>query len=376
MPVRRKTLGVGVLLAAAVAAVACWRAVPVRGAAESAAPAYSQATAASYLDSREVWWQQWPRAQKDHGTICVSCHTQLPYAMVRPALQRQLQESTMPAAEKVMMDSVEKRVTQWTEMEPFYSDEINGVGKAAESHATEAVQNAIILSSYDETLGHLRPVTRTAFDEAWALQEKSGALAGGWIWQNFHLGPWEGEESGYQGAALFLLTVEDAPDHYAQEPALRERVQQLEGFLRTHYAEQPALNQLYVLWASSKVPGLLTSEQRTALLEQMRHLQQPDGGWCLAAIDKRERKDKTQQSTESDGYATAMAVLALKASGINRRDVELQRGVSWLEANQEKSGRWPASSINKHRNLESDIGKFMSDTATAYALLALQKAGS
>ena len=46
--------------------------------------------AANYLDRREIWWQQWPRAQKDHGTLCISCHTTLPYALVRPALRRQL----------------------------------------------------------------------------------------------------------------------------------------------------------------------------------------------------------------------------------------------------------------------------------------------
>src|ERR1700679_2637434 len=84
--------------------------------------------AAQYLDQREIWWQNWPRAQKDQGTICISCHTQLPYAMVRPVLERELGETGMNPAEKTMMDSVEKRVSRWFEMIPFYSDEKSGPG--------------------------------------------------------------------------------------------------------------------------------------------------------------------------------------------------------------------------------------------------------
>ncbi len=46
------------------------------------------------------------------------------------------------------MDSVEKRVRNWTQMAPFYSD-LDGRDKAAQSRATEAVLNAVILASYD-----------------------------------------------------------------------------------------------------------------------------------------------------------------------------------------------------------------------------------
>ena len=114
-----------------------------------------------YLDSREVWWQSWPRAQKDHGTLCISCHTVVPYAMARPALSHELSETGMSPAEKTMFDSVEKRVSMWSEMVPFYSDANNGPGKTAQAHSTEAVLNAVVLASYDSRQGHLRPITRT-----------------------------------------------------------------------------------------------------------------------------------------------------------------------------------------------------------------------
>jgi squalene-hopene/tetraprenyl-beta-curcumene cyclase len=364
-----------VLVAGSVAGFGVWRATPVFVAAKtpSAAPSrhWDVEAAADYMDSRELWWQGWPPAQKDQGTICVSCHTVVPYAMVRPALRHELGESGMTAPELVMLGSVEKRVGHWSEMKPFYSEAV-GVGKSMESHATEAVLNAVILASYDARRGQLRPITRKALDAVWALQETTGENAGGWKWQDFHESPWEAAESGYQGAALLMVALGDLPGGYAEEPGTRERTELLRKYLRRHYAAQPMMNQLYVLWASAKSPGLLTDSERKTLVASLQKMQQGDGGWRLSSMDKKKRLDDSPEPMESDGVATGLAVLALERSGGGEE--MLKRGLTWLEEHQGKDGNWSASSLNERRDPKSDVGRFMNDAATGYAVLALEEA--
>ena len=344
------------------------------GAADAPTSSWNKQAAAQYLDQRETWWQAWPRAQKDHGTLCISCHTVVPYAMVRPELRRDLGDAAMTAPEKVMFDSVEKRVGDWAEMAPFYSDEKYGKGKAAESHATEAVLNAVILASYDAAQGQLRPITRKAFDEVWALQEADGPLAGGWKWQDFHLGPWESTESGYQGAALLMVEAVHLPGGFAREPETREHLDRLRDYLRRNYAAQPLVNQLYILWASAKEPGLLTRAERKTLLSALRGA--TAGGWgipnggtgCAGARGPHGAADGKRRLRDRDCSAGA-------GGGRGHRGGMrcCSRSLAWLDQHQQKDGTWTAASLNKQRDPASDPALFMTDAATAYAVLALEQ---
>ena len=84
------------------------------------------------------------------------------------------------------------------------------------------------------------------------------------------------------------------------------------------------------------------------------------------------RIDKSESDTRTDGYATALATLGLQAAGVSAEDARVGKGLDWLRRNQDRaSGRWTAVSPNKQRDPESDTGKFISDAATAYAVLSL-----
>src|SRR6185436_6755879 len=120
------------------------------------------------------------------------------------------------------------------------------------------------------------------------------------------------------------------------------------------------------------IPSLLTPAQRQSTIDAVSALQQIDGGWSTSALGTFKRVDDTANDTQSDGYATALATLALQEAGISRTDPRVAKGLGWLRRNQDRAtGRWIATSLNKNRDPESEPGKFMSDAATAYAVLAL-----
>jgi squalene-hopene/tetraprenyl-beta-curcumene cyclase len=340
--------------------------------------AWNKSAAAKYLDDRQDWWQEWPRAQKDHGTVCVSCHTQVPYALARPTLRGSLGEHAVSNPERAMLDSIIKRVNLGNEAETFYSDSEHGPGKTREARNAEAVNNVVILASYDAQAGHMQVVTRKAFDAMWALQEQTGAKSGAWIWQNFHFSPWEAPESEYWGAAMAAFAVGIAPDNYRDDPAIQPHLALLRAYLKREEAAQPLVNRITLLWASTKLLGLMTVQERSALAVEIMAKQHADGGWSLTDLGLNKegqttwkRHDTTPFDLRSDGYATGLTVLALEESGL--QSAELKKGLGWILANQSKTdGRWPAWSVNKQRDPASDIGKFMTDAATGFSVLALE----
>jgi len=65
-----------------------------------------------------------------------------------------------------------------------------------------------------------------------------------------------------------------------------------------------------------------------------------------------------------------LVVLVLQENAVT--DPRVKRGLDWLADNQDKTtGAWAAWSLNKNRDPQSNIGQFMSDAATSYAVLAL-----
>ncbi|MGB8753079.1 MAG: hypothetical protein WCD06_14875, partial [Candidatus Sulfotelmatobacter sp.] len=328
--------------------------------------------AAAYLDYREGWWMGWTGSARDHGTFCVSCHTALPYALSRPALRAALAEQGPSINERKLIENVTKRVRLWKEIGPYYSDQ-GYDHKTAESRGTESVLNALILANHDSQSGQLSDDTRAAFDNMWALQQTTGENKGSWLWLQFDQEPWEANDSNYYGATLAAMAVGTAPGNYAAAPEIQDNLASLREYLNRERAGQSTITRVFLLWASTKLPGVLTREEQKEIIHEILSKQQSDGGWRLASIAWRWngwtltslenmwlREDGTPIEGKSDGVATSLMILALQDAGVPRDNAQVRHGVSWLMGNQNATdGSWPASSVNKQRHKSTDTGRFM-----------------
>jgi len=351
----------------------------------AAATTWDAKAAAEYLDQRMTWWRGWDRAKRDQGTFCVSCHTVLPYTLARPALRKLDGEQAVGEDERLILDNVVKRVRLWKELAPVYSDEKYGKNKGVESRGTESVLLAFVMANRDAQSGKLSADGRAALEHLWEQQQKDGERKGAWLWQMFGLNPWEGDISPYYGAALAALAVGTTPDNYRATPEIQNNIKMLGEYLDREYPAQPLLNRMMLLWAAAKMPGLVKPDRQKAIADEILNTQQEDGGWNLfrlampmtdvdvmTLLGRFKRLDGSLQDTNSDGLATGFTVYVLEQSGVARESDAVKRGRAWLEKNQNKTdGSWMTYSINKKRELSSDAGRFMSDAATAYAVLAL-----
>jgi len=173
---------------------------------------------------------------------------------------------------------------------------------------------------------------------------------------------------------MAVIAVETAPGNYADEPKIQPNVALLRDYLKREEPNQPLINKITLLWASAKMPGLMTEPEKKALATELYAKQHGDGGWCLTDLGQGtwKRHDATPYPIASDGYATGITVLALEENGLGKSP-EVKRGLAWILANQDKAqGLWPAASVNVKRAPNSDIDKFMSDAATGYSVLALE----
>lgn len=340
-------------------------------------------SAATYLDNREAWWMQWIGASRDHGTFCVSCHTALPYALARPALRAAKSDPTLTANERALIDDVTKRVRLWKETEPYYRDE-GYDPKTGQSRGTESVLNALVLAIYNSKDGNLSDDTHAAFANMWNTQKTAGEQKGAWDWLQFDQEPWEAKDSVYYGACLAAIASGMAPAHYSSSPAVQSNLAALREYLKSHAASQSTINRVFLLWASTKLPGLLNSAEQQSIIQEVLNRQHADGGWRLASIswswthwDPKIlvniwlREEGTPLGGASDSVATGLIVYALEEAGVPLNNPQLQRGLYWLQSNQLADGDWPASSVNKRKHMSHNTQLFMNDAGTAFAVLAL-----
>jgi len=348
--------------------------------------------AAKYLDERmEVWFAKAKKLRTGQAeTACVSCHTTVPYVLARPALRRAMQVKTATPQELRLIEETTRRVESYGAHQPLYD---HNESKKTESRGTEAVLNALILGSGDAAQNRREPsaTTQQALKRLWETQRPDGA----WDWLDFGLEPFETVDGTYFGATLAALAIGIAPGSSKSSAAeTRAGLEKLRGYLKEKYAAQSLFNRTWLLLASTRLQDLLTKAQREALVTELQGRQRDDGGWALEALGPW-RWSKTAAPfrapgtldasllAQSDGYGTGLAVYTLRQAGLPAGHPAVSRGLHWLRANQHQvqvgEQAWPgwrAHSLNFDREHGGEKGEawrrmFMSDSATAFAVLAL-----
>jgi hypothetical protein len=354
----------------------------MRAAADTSPATWSKADASAYLDGRATYWLGWGGSSRGHGTACISCHTGLPIALAQAAVDKPaVGLMSADPAELAMLNDVKTRVAGWDNVVSsskndqcvaYYTDQ-----KPA-ALGTESVMNALVLVNHDvrRSKGVLSPDTRTAFQYLWDEQQSDGS----WRWLEFGLKPWESDGT-YYGAALAAVAVGMAGKDYYSKPDIQPNIVLLRKYLRTLYAARPLHDQVVCLWASTYLPGILSADEQSDLVQQLYADQEADGGWSMTKLGISRSNTGGWGSggmyppgSDSDGFATGLVVLSLKRLGISSHTPQLAKATVWL-ASSERSGSWPANYINGSRDPQSNEGQFMRDAATGFAVLALSEPG-
>jgi squalene-hopene/tetraprenyl-beta-curcumene cyclase len=353
---------------------------------------WDQEAAAKYLDDRmDLWFNAGKKLRTgETKTTCVSCHTTVPYVLARPALRRAMKATEATPQEVKLYEETARRVEGFDTRQPLYDF---SESKKTESRGTEAALNALILASADAAQNRREPsaVTKKAFDQLWQTQRPDGA----WDWLDFGLEPFETVDGAYYGAALAAIAVGFAPgDSKDRGAEAKPGVERLRGYLTEKYSSQSLFNKTWALLASARFDGLLTKAQRDALIADLQSRQHDDGGWSLESLGGWNWSKKAKAPGEvdkallskSDGYATGLVLYALRGAGLPASHPAVGKGLQWLKANQQSVQidqqswhAWRAHSLNFDREHGGDKGEpwrrmFMSDSATAFASLALLSA--
>ncbi len=318
-----------------------------------------QARAAKYLDDRSQQWLLSP-PQIANFNCALACHT-TGSALASGSLLG-------PSA---AVQAVRARVIERVDFKPSFERATPFFGQGdkpivRKSLATEAVMNAAALALDDAAAKRpASPETLRALDVMWRMQSPDG----GWDWMTFDLEPWEASADtglAYAALAAGVESGESAERHKPQRAALFQR---LRARLGDQKEPMRVPDVLVALWASERLPGLLDIPLARAALGRIVPTQRADGGFALAGWG---HGKLAQADAPSDGYATALAAVALCKS--DKAGVQLaSRAIEWLRGHQRADGSWPARSVNKEEELNDG---YMIDAATAFAVLALESCKS
>jgi squalene-hopene/tetraprenyl-beta-curcumene cyclase len=301
---------------------------------------FDERKAAQFLDHYALEW-----TEHNH---CGTCHTNVVALIVRPMIPR--------VRNRQVTLEIRTRLLN-------YADESRA--KPRESTVALMIPAAAAVAINEVSSGEaLDPRVEELLDYIWAHQSEDGS----WNYPaRAFLLPFLERDRTYI-AMLAALTASYIPDYFERRPMSQEHLEKLKRFLRER-PSQSLHHQAVLLWISSRLSGLLGSEQQTKIASELLERQNSDGGWTLAALGTWPRHDGAANDPlgPSDGYATGLATLALcKTDGKAREPI--RRSLAWLRTNQRESGRWYT------RSLYSDGFKnYLSNMGTAYAVMAIKQ---
>lgn len=305
--------------------------------------------AADYLDQRVGTWLTDPPSVAN-VKCAMSCHTTFPAVLAHASLpaDRTANIAQARARFEARLPSAAGNAT------PFYGR--NNNAKVRESHATEAVLAATAFVLDDLARGdELGAPTKEALERMWSHQAPDGA----WPWLDFGLEPWEHQDA--FGVAMAALAVGRIPTDTT--PGQTEGVRKLRAYVQTNVEGVPLHDQTALLWSSSALKGLLSSVQASDIATALRKTQRRDGSFAIGQL----MPGHAGTSAKGDGYATALATLALCTTGLEPEAAK--DGVAWLRSHQQADGSWQGKSLNGPGRTAA---RYMTDASTGYAVLALE----
>jgi squalene-hopene/tetraprenyl-beta-curcumene cyclase len=307
---------------------------------EPIAAAYSTDKAITFVERSVTHWQKKRR--------CVTCHTN--------GIHLVAGAQTTPESDVLARSQAFARAY----LKGYVTEELKPKGQhgAIEGLVSTASFLAISEMTTDQKL---HPQTVAALDYVWKRQDKSGAW-GKWLKCNW--GPYEVDD--HYGVSLAALALAMTPESYRQQPLPMQAGQRMHRYL-TATLPGSGHQKAMMLWVAKYAPGTVSHEQKLQWIDDLRALQQTDGGWALIHLGDKDwkREDDAPQVETSDGYATATVIFALRQAGVPSRDPAVRRGVAWLKTHQRQSGRWFTHSPRR------DGKHYITQAATNMALMAL-----
>jgi squalene-hopene/tetraprenyl-beta-curcumene cyclase len=291
---------------------------------------------------------------------CIGCHTTGTYLLVRPMIT-----SLGPPLEEMRDSALET-------LRPFLEE--HSLKVLSIGHRTaQIVYGGAGLASWDRYVsGNLRPETESILNLMFRLQQENGSWNVPGCWPPLQSSDFQLSLVAALGAAAALEIPSNRLD-----PFVSTGIDRLCSYLQDTDPPHDYAG-VWLLWAGSRLKGVLSETRRQALIRMVLDHQNRDGGWSIRSFARPDqwgegsRHEKLVSDPEfylksSDGHMTGLAVVALREAGFSELDPRIQKALSWIDSNQRRTGRWWCASLN------TDRLHLITYSATCYSLLALWK---